>query len=207
MADTGKHTAWQKLSVKTTWHERTNQHIHNHTHCIGGMWHQRVYSDKRFRPHYAEEIWKRNNERPFWVLCLRKNSGRKITWLCWRHRLRSKYFHPRENATLVFSVKFLRFEERIGKARLAYNCRNRAVFSNSSCAVRTGLRKPTSSRLTEGSNSTMPAKDSTTTPSQLGIHHHIMCMLLPCHNHIKAKARNDPAIWRAKPSRDPPMGT
>ena len=48
------------------------------------------------------------------------------------------------------------------------NRRNKAV-SNSSRAVRTGLRKPTSSRLTGGSNSTMPAKDLTTTPSQLGI--------------------------------------
>ena len=57
-----------------------------------------------------------------------------------------------------------------------------------------GLRKLTSSRLTEGSNSTMPAKDSTTTPSQLGTHHHMICTLLPCHSHIKAKARNEPAI-------------
>ena len=45
----------------------TMQSIGTRPQYTGGIWHQRYYSDKRFRPHYAEEIWKRNNERSVWI--------------------------------------------------------------------------------------------------------------------------------------------
>ena len=54
-----------------------------------------------FCPHYAGEIWKRNNYRSVWI-----SSGRELTWLSWWHRFRaasySNVFRPHWNAKPAF---------------------------------------------------------------------------------------------------------
>ena len=87
-------------------------------------------------------MWKRNNHRSFWFV-LEKNSGRRVTWLMWRHRFQKASFSkcfPSTRKRQAGVFKFLRFEERFRNAPVSWrisvdgrpNRRSKAAISDSS---------------------------------------------------------------------------
>ena len=99
------------------------------------------------RPHYAGEIWKRINQRGFWIV-FEEILGREI-WLSWcpvfeMLRIWSVCYPQKRKAA---DLKFLRFEECFRKAPFSWrvnvggrsNRRNKAAFLNFFHVVWTGL--------------------------------------------------------------------
>ena len=103
-----------------------------------------------FSVHTKPEEFKNSTIISHFGFVFEENSGRKITWLPWRHRYRiapiSKCFRSTRKWK-VHVFKFLRFKERFRKAPLSWrisvdsrrNRRNKAAFPNSSGVVWKGL--------------------------------------------------------------------
>jgi len=102
------------------------------------------------RPHYAREIWKRNNHRSFWIYIWGKLvQGNHViivmTSVSKSSVFKTVFVHTKtQNCDVSKFLRFKRFRKAPFSWRISVDgrpsCRNKAAFSNSSGLVWTGLQ-------------------------------------------------------------------